>query len=123
MQIPIASLFFSFDKFAKKNNKINLTKLSNLEFFDVDNKLFPSLKLGRQVMEMDGLAPHAFNYLNDLLVNAYLKGIVNFTDIVRLNEINLERIFIKNSNIMEPTVDDIKNINNWIDKNLYLGNQ
>ena len=66
---------------------------------------------------------HAFNYLNDFLVNAYLNGIVNFTDIVRLNEINLERIFIKNSNIMEPTVDDIKNINNWIDKNLYLGNQ
>ena len=56
MQIPIASLFFSFFKFAKKNNKINLTKLSNLEFFDVDNKLFPSLKLGKQVMEMDGLA-------------------------------------------------------------------
>ena len=74
-------------------------------------------------MEMDGLAPHAFNYLNDFLVNAYLNGIVNFTDIVRLNEINLERIFIKNSNIMEPAVDDIKNINNWIDKNLYLGNQ
>ena len=123
MQIPIASLFFSFDKFAKKNNKINLTKLSNLEFFDVDNKLFPSLKLGKQVMEMDGLAPHAFNYLNDFLVSAYLNGIVNFTDIVRLNEINLERIFIKNSNIMEPAVDDIKNINNWIDKNLYLGNQ
>ena len=74
-------------------------------------------------MEMDDLAPHAFNYLNDFLVKCLLNGIVNFTDIVRLNEINLERIFIKNSNIMEPAVDDIKNINNWIDKNLYLGNQ
>ncbi len=123
MRIPIASMFFSFNNFSKKIKRINLAKLSNLEFFDIDESLFPSIKLGRSVMDMEGLVPNAFNYLNDILVNAYLKGMISFTDIVNLNEENLDRIFAKNRNIANPGVNDIKNLNNWIDNNLYLGNQ
>ena len=41
---------------------------------------------------------------------------------MHLNETNLEKIFAKNRNIMKPKLIDIKNINNWIDKNLILKN-
>ena len=72
-------------------------------------------------MKMGGLAPNAFNYLNEILVKKFLNGTIKFTDIVSLNEINLEEIFNKNSNIMMPKLNDIKNINYWIDKNISFG--
>ena len=34
----------------------------------------------------------------------------------------MDKFFGKNSNIANPKLNDIKNINNWIDNNLYLGN-
>ena len=85
-------------------------------------KKFPALSLGRQVMKMGGLAPHTFNYLNELLVELFIKNKIKFTDIVKLNEINLDLIFSKNSNIMNPSLKDLKNINNWIDNNINIGN-
>ena len=72
-------------------------------------------------MKIGGLAPNAFNYLNEILVRYFLKGAIKFVDITALNEINLEKIFAKNRNIVKPSLGDIKNINNWIDENIYLG--
>ena len=43
-----------------------------------------------------------------------------FTDIIDLNKLNLELTFSKNSNITNPKLEDIKNINSWIDKNIYI---
>ena len=62
-------------------------------------------------MKIGGLAPIAFNYLNEILVYYFLKGAIIFVDITALNEINLEKIFAKNANIMTPKLSDIKNIN------------
>ena len=73
-------------------------------------------------MRMGGLAPHVFNYLNETLVNLFIKNEIKYVDIVKLNEINLDKVFVKNSNVMNPKLADIKKINNWIDNNLYLGN-
>ena len=72
-------------------------------------------------MKMGGLAPHVLNYTNELLVNYFIMKKIKFTDIVELNKINLERIFAKNSNITEPKIIDINNINNWIDNNIFIG--
>ena len=120
MRIPISSVFFNFNEYSFKKN-IDLTKYQNLEFIKIDKKKFPAINLGAQVMKMGGIAPHAFNYLNELLVDLFLKNKINFIDIVKLNEINLDRVFNKNSNITNPQLIDISNINLWIDKNLYIG--
>ena len=39
----------------------------------------------------------------------------------RINNENMDKFFKKNSNINNPNYEDIVNVNNWIDKNLYLG--
>ena len=122
MRIPISSLFFKFESYSKYNKQLSLVDHSNLEFFPIDPLKFPAIKLGREVMKMGGLAPNALNYLNEILVKHFLNGSIKFLDIVHLNEINLEKIFAKNSNIMNPKLIDIKNINSWIDKNLILKN-
>ena len=120
MRIPISSLFFKFNSYSNKNRQLNLLEYSNLEFYEINLKRYPAIKLGKEVMRIGGLAPNAFNYLNEILVSYFLKGKLKFADITALNEINLEKIFAKNTNIMSPNLKDIKNINNWIDKNLYL---
>ena len=120
MRIPISSLFFKFNSYSNKNSQLNLLEYSNLEFYEINLKRYPAIKLGKEVMRIGGLAPNAFNYLNEILVSYFLKGKLKFADITALNEINLEKIFSKNTNIMSPNLKDIKNINNWIDKNLYL---
>ena len=121
MRIPISSLFFKFNRYTSEVNLLDLTKYNNLEFIQIDYNKFPAIRLGANVMQMGGIAPHVFNYLNELLVNLFIKKRIKFTDIVKLNEVNLDIIFNKNSNIANPKLKDIKNINNWIDNNIYLG--
>ncbi len=122
MRIPISSLFFKFNDYENQSKHLNLLEFSKLEFYPINTSRYPAIKLGREVMKIGGLAPNAFNYLNELLVSYFLKGAIKFVDITALNEINLEKIFSKNTNIMSPSLVDIKNINSWIDKNLYLRN-
>ncbi len=122
MRIPISSVFFDFNNHIPVIDKIDFKKKLELEFIPIDEKKFPAMRIGAEVMRMGGLAPHIFNYLNELLVNLFLSKQISFTDIVYLNEINLERFFNKNSNNTNPKLIDIKNVNNWIDKNLYIGN-
>ena len=50
-------------------------------------------------MRMGGLAPHVFNYLNETLVNLFIKNEIKYVDIVKLNEINLDKVFVKNSTL------------------------
>ena len=122
MRIPISSLFFGFNKYSNAYNGIELTNYSNFEFIPIDKNKFPAVELGYHVMKIGGLAPHIFNYLNEILVNLFIRKRIKFTDIVKLNELNMDKFFGKNSNIVNPKFTDIKNINNWIDNNLYLGN-
>ena len=122
MRIPISSLFFKFNPYSEKNKIFNILEYSKLEFMEIDPIRFPAIKLGKEVMKMGGLAPNAFNYLNEILVNHFIDGSIKFENIIHLNEINLEEIFRKNRNIMHPKLSDIKNINNWIDNNIFIEN-
>ncbi len=120
MKVPISSLLLNFKQYSKKTKKVDLKTLSSLNFYPVDIKKFPAMKLVYEVMKMDGLAPNVFNYLNEILVQHFLDKKICFTDIIDLNKLNLELTFSKNSNIPNPKLEDIKNINSWIDKNIYI---
>ena len=122
MRVPISSLFFGFNKYSNAYKGIELTNYSKFEFIPIDKNKFPAVKLGYQVMKVGGLAPHIFNYLNEILVNLFLKKRIKFLDIVKLNEVNMDKFFGRNSNITNPKLNDIKNINNWIDNNIFIGN-
>ena len=118
MTIPISSLFFKFNKFTPQSHNLDLIKLKKLEFLPVDNKKFPAIRLGHDVMKMGGLAPHVFNYLNELIVKLFIEKKIKFVDIIKLNENNLEKVFYRNSNVTNPKLTDIREINKWIDANI-----
>ena len=44
---------------------------------------------------------------------------IKFIDIVKYNEITLEKFFKKFKILSNPKLKDIHNINNWIDNNIF----
>ena len=118
MEIPISSLFFPKKNIKTNNHELDLTELPPLEFYEINHERFPSFKLGRYVMQTDGIAPHIFNYANDKLVKLFLLGKIKFTNIVYFNERIIELFFKSHKNIDEPDIEDINECSEWVDLNL-----
>ncbi len=119
MKIPISYLL-KYDKNKSKNIFYQLDKKS-LTFYKISNIKFPAIKLAYEVLEIGGLAPHIFNYNNEVLVNKFLKNKIKFIDIVKFNKITLKKFFKYNKNVFRPSLKDIHICNLWINKNIFLG--
>ncbi len=120
MKIPISSLFFNFKSYNNSYKEFKLSDFKKFEFYEIDKKKFPAIDLGKEVMDMEGIAPHVFNYLNEILVNLFLKNTIKFEEIVSLNKMNLELYFKFNRNLLNPNIDDIYEANKWIDSNINI---
>ncbi len=118
MEIPISSLFFPKKNIVSNTHNLDLTKISSLDFLNIDTKRFPSFQLGKLVMQIDGIAPHIFNYVNEKLVEHFLIGRVKYTDIVYFNDKIIELFFKSHQNINEPNLNDINEASNWVNHNL-----
>ena len=118
MEISISSLFFPNKNIKSNDYDLDLTKLSSLDFLEIDCQRFPSFKLGKYVMQIDGIAPHIFNYVNDKLVNLFLLKRIKYTNIVYYNERIIEIFFKSHQNIDEPNLDDINEASDWVNQHL-----
>ena len=121
MKIPISYLFNLNNDREKNENIFNYLDKKSLTFYKINQKNFPAIKLAYKVLEIGGLAPHIFNYNNEILVTQFLQKKIGFLDIVKYNEITLKRFFKTNKNIIQPNLKDIHNSSIWINKNIFLG--
>ena len=60
---------------------LDLGKVKNLEFFEVDENKFPLISLARQALEEGESFPVAINAANEVAVEAFLKRMIKFLDI------------------------------------------
>ena len=121
MRVPISYLFKLDYKSKKYENIFHYLDKKILTFHKIDYKHFPAIKLAYKVLDMGGLAPHVFNYDNEVLVNFFLQKKIKFLDIVKFNEITLKKFLKDNKNVKEPNLNDIHNCSIWINKNIFLG--
>ena len=85
------------------NRKLDFAALGHLSFEAPDMKKFPCLELAYEALRRGGNAPCALNAANEVAVAAYLKGLIGFYDIARINERCLDGLnFAAN-----PDIDDI----------------
>jgi len=85
------------------NKKLDFAELAALHFEAPDLSRFPNLRLAYEAIERGGNAPCALNAANEVTVAAYLKGLIGFYDISRINEKCLAGLnFVAN-----PSLDDI----------------
>lgn len=105
MCVPISYALSYPARMKIKHQKLDLAKIAKLEFFDVDDKKFPALKICRQAMEADGAAPVILNAANEIAVERFLKREISFDKIVKIVESALEKIPNKTLTTIEEVVE------------------
>lgn len=71
---------------------LDLSKVSGLSFYKVDNEVFPSVNLARRAARIGGIAPAVFNGANEKCVELFLAGKIKFTQIFDLIEYALDSL-------------------------------
>jgi 1-deoxy-D-xylulose-5-phosphate reductoisomerase len=104
MRTPIAVCLGWPERIATSGARLDLARLSQLEFSYPDTIRFPALRLVRDVL--NGTPAHSiiFNTVNEVAVEAFLKGRIKFTDILD----NVMRMLDDTSlNTAINTLDDV----------------
>ena len=83
--------------------RLDLIKAGNLTFQAPDNENFPLLELSRHVIKEGGTLPAAMNKANEIAVDLFLKGKLNFLGI---NDYVQEAV-AKHKNIKNPAIDEL----------------
>ena len=83
--------------------RLDLSKISELNFQKPDLKRFPALSLARDALKMGDAMPTILNAANEVAVRYFLEERIGFLDIMRVTEEVLNQI----PNIVLNNVDDI----------------
>jgi 1-deoxy-D-xylulose-5-phosphate reductoisomerase len=78
MKIPIAYALSFPERLALDLPRLDLTTTPNLEFLAPDHDRFPALQLACQACRQGGTLPAALNGANEVAVEAFLAGALNF---------------------------------------------
>ena len=95
MKIPIAYGLGYPSKIDSAASSVNFEIFSNLSFRQPDFQKFPSLNLARQCIEEGGNSPIVINAINEVSVDAFLKGKIGYLDIYNLISEILDKTDIK----------------------------
>ena len=71
--------------------RLDLAAAGNLSFEEADEARFPALRLAREALYEGGIAPTVLNAANEVAVEAFLKGGIEFMGIPMLVEETLDR--------------------------------
>ncbi len=91
MRTPIAYALGWPDRMEAPVERLDLTQISGLTFFQPDIVKFPALRLAREALERGGAASNVLNASNEVAVAQFLNGSIGFVDIPRIVEETLER--------------------------------
>ena len=114
MKIPISNtLYKSKNNFFKTPN-LEIKRLNNLNFQKANPKTFPSINLLNKCFALGFSTPIIINAANEVLVDLFLKGKIEFLDIVKMiNRILKGQDFKKYAKRNANSVKSIKIIDNW----------
>lgn len=76
---------------------LDFTRLNELTFMDVEPERYPCLSLAIDACYMGQHATTSLNAANEIAVDAFLQGMIQFTDIAVINELVLSKVCATNS--------------------------
>ncbi len=86
------SVALSFpDRLDMGMKELDLSQISKLTFERPNLKKFPGLKLGWDILEKGSFYPIIFNAANEVAVEKFLKGIINFNQILDVINYSLDK--------------------------------
>ena len=114
MKIPISNTLYKSENNFFKTSNLEIKNLNNLNFQKVNLKTFPSIKLLNKCFSLGFSTPIIINAANEVLVDLFLKGKIEFLDIVKMiNRILKDQDFKKYAKSNASSVKGIKTIDNW----------
>ena len=116
MQISISSALFEKNEIDLSRFNLDLSVISSLNFFNIDNKKFKAIELAKLSINHGGLAPSILNYCNEIMVSLFLQKKILFTDIVSNNEEIMNKFIDDGNNVINPTIENIIDSFNIIDE-------
>ena len=121
MRTPISFALNWPNREITKTKYLELSKIKSLTFDNLDEDVFPAIKLCREVVRQGGTAPAILNASNEIVVNSFLKKRIKFFNIIEIIEevlstlditqnINLDSILIADRNARKLTKNIIKDL-------------
>jgi len=90
MRLPIQYALAAPDRLERSYDLLDLMMTAPLEFFPPDYEKFPCLGLAKEAGMLGGLYPCILNAANEVAVEAFLNGVIQFTQIPELIEAALD---------------------------------
>ena len=114
MKIPISNTIYQNKNSLSNKSTIDIKILNKLNFENVNAYKFPAIKLIKKCFNSGYSTPIIINASNEVLVELFLKGKINFLDIVAtINRIFKDKDFNKYAKRKPKSVKEIKIIDNW----------
>ena len=109
MRVPIQYALYLPER--KKNNfpKLDFRKLETLNFFEPDKKRFPCLHIAYQAGKAGGTYPAVMSAANEIAVDMFIKGKVDFYGISDL----IQQVLERHDPLYEYTLEELIEIDSW----------
>ena len=87
--------------------RVDFAKLARFEFHSPDLEKFPCIRMAYEAIKKGGNIPCAMNAANEIAVEAFLNGKIQFLSIPKI----IENVMIGTEFVAEPTLEDIYKTN------------
>jgi 1-deoxy-D-xylulose-5-phosphate reductoisomerase len=114
MCLPIQYALTYPERASSERVQTNLAKLGSLTFEEPDADRFPALNLARKAGETGGTLPAVFNAANEVAVDAFVNGRINFPQISETVRGTMDRHQV----VPHPNLDQILAADNWARQNV-----
>ena len=109
MKIPIAYAINWPIRKSTTAEYLDFVKINNLSFQELDENVFPSIKICRSVLKLGGTAPTILNASNEEAVNSFLNNKINFIQITEVVQEVLSKIELSSNEDLDYLISSDKN--------------
>lgn len=105
MTIPIQLALTYPDRLASSAKHVDFETMSKLTFYPPDTKTFVSLNLAYKALEIGGTMPCVLNCANEVAVDSFLNGKIEFYEIPKYVEKAMENMSVKQNYTLSELVE------------------
>ena len=109
MKVPIQYALTYPERMPLSVQPLNLSNIGSLTFKKPDMEKFPALRLGYQAAREGGTMGATLNAANEVAVQAFLDGLIKFTEITT----SVEKVINNHHYIKNPCLEDVLAADAW----------
>lgn len=109
MRLPIQYALSYPSRFVNSIPSLDLVGVKSFHFFKPDEKRFPCLGLGYEAKRRGGTMPAVLNAANEIAVQRFLDGALNFSNIPK----TIERVMARHRIVPNPALNQILDADRW----------